>query len=51
LRNVEDKASKRFANDDIGVRINFEDEEERALALAIEESKRDAEAAGISTSE
>jgi len=50
LRKAEEKATKRFANDNIGIRINFEDEEERALALAIEESRREAEAAGIDMS-
>ena len=49
-RKAEEQANKRFANDNIGIRINFEDEEERALALAIEESRRDAEAAGIEIS-
>lgn len=48
---VASKAKKNYINDNYGVRINLEDEEERAFALAIEESKREAEAAGVTVGE
>lgn len=34
-------------DDSAGVRIDFRDEEERALQLALEESRKEAEKAGI----
>ena len=36
-----------YGNDSASVRITFEEEEERALQMAMEESRKEAEAAGI----
>lgn len=47
---AENQKKKRYINDNVGIRIQWdEDEEERALKLAMEESMKEAKAAGIIT--